>query len=695
MTNINKQYLAKEVPLKETVFGHELQDNYRYFEDVKNPDFLDWVQKQSKTTRIFLDEDNLSEKIYDDFNEIDKTLEFTHFRVYNMKTHIYYLKRHFDEKKGKLYRTNYTTKKEEFLFDFDSLNTEYKGQVELQTYSVSPNEKFVSFTIGVDGSESGYTLFINLENLEIEKDVIDKTRSFAALWIDDESFFYIKFPYIEATDGSGFKKIEVKFHTLGNDFSEDVVICSENTNPEIDNLGETNWFIPFYDKKNNRLFMHHTKETEQIESLYVTSFDYKNIAKKIVFEKIYDFKEELKSSMIFGENIYYLCSKFSKGFEFRTTLISDFDNKNSQLIPIPKGEILDEGIYRDKHALYCITLKNTHNKLYKFDFKTNKLISIATESLGTIFLPWNESEEQSLFGLSNFKMQNKYYFIDKKNEAIEHEFVNFKSKLDLREIVVKTEEYISHDGVKVPISFAYKKGLERNGKNRCLIHAYGSYGMNYLPHYSRQSYRWMRDGGIIAHAHVRGGGEYGKAWHLAGKKENKANTWRDLIFAGKYLSKEKYTSKEYLACEGTSAGGITVGMTANESEDVFGAILSNVGSNNTTREGRNPGGGLSEFGNPKKQEDFDALLKMDVYQNVKEGKAYTNILFTGGMKDDRVDFWQPAKSAAKMQKCTSSTDRIAYVAYENLGHGGMGSSREEFLRYLADQYAFLDKILKK
>jgi len=237
--------------------------------------------------------------------------------------------------------------------------------------------------------------------------------------------------------------------------------------------------------------------------------------------------------------------------------------------------------------------------------------------------------------------------------------------------------------------------IKLNGKNRCLINAYGSYGMSYLSFFSIPNYRFIKNGGIVVFAHLRGGGEKGEEWHKAGQKALKHNTWKDLISAGEYLISKKYTSTPYLACQGTSAGGIAVGMAANERPDLFNSIISNVGSNTVIRKGRNPTGGFSEFGNPSIEEEFHNLLKMDVFQNIKCNVAYPNMLFTAGKEDGRVDYWKPAKACAKMKKCTSSINRIDFILLEKFAHGNIGASRKDSLKYMAKQFAFLELTLKK
>ncbi len=183
---------------------------------------------------------------------------------------------------------------------------------------------------------------------------------------------------------------------------------------------------------------------------------------------------------------------------------------------------------------------------------------------------------------------------------------------------------------------------------------------------------WAKAGGIMAIAHVRGGGEKGERWHLGGYKETKPNSWRDLIDCTEYLIKERYTSKNKVAIFGTSAGGITVGRAMTERPDLFKVAVVNVGLTNTIRNEITPNGpgNIAELGTVEKPDEFKALLEMDAFHHIKDGVKYPATLITAGINDERVVSWIPAKFAAKLIKKNSSENPILLkVDYEG-GHGG-------------------------
>ena len=684
MTNINK-HLAKEIPLTEKVFKHTISDNYRYFEDIKNKDALEWIKEETKLSKEYLNENDLKDSILKEFKKLDKTFEFQINWVRNTKNHYYFLKRYNNEKEGKLYRINLETEKEELLIDFQKLENHKNDKVSLQSYSISPNEKHLSFLVGLNGKESGILYFLNLEDRTIHKDSLKNSRSFSATWVDDESFFYAKFPHSDQYNNVH-DDMEVKFHVLGKE--EDIVICSQEIFGIRKNKNN-HWFIPYFDIKNQKLYIWHEINTDYELSLYST--DWEN-NKPRGFTKIFDFKDKIQSPHIFNDAIYFVCSKFSEDYEIRKSSLNNFDINNSELLFKSDTEVVDSEIYRDHKNVYFTTIKNGYNKLYKIE--NNKVIEIRHEEKGTITVSYDENNYNLVLSFTNFKTPNIFLKLVNKTLFKLDFFNNYSNSITFNNLEVVNTEYESHDGVQVPICFVHDKSLKKNAKNKCIIHAYGSYGMVYSQYFNILNMYLLKKGYIIAFANVRGGGEKGKSWHLAGKKETKANTWKDLIWAGKFLIAEKYTSPQLLACEGGSAGGIAVGMVANESVNIFNAIISNVGLTNPTRLGRNPGGGLSECGNPAIESEFNILLKMDSFQNVKESKEYPNMLFTAGMQDDRVDYWQPAKACAKIKKYNSSDNKIMLLAYEDYGHGGYGDSREMYLEDLAFQFAFLEKSLK-
>jgi len=200
----------------------------------------------------------------------------------------------------------------------------------------------------------------------------------------------------------------------------------------------------------------------------------------------------------------------------------------------------------------------------------------------------------------------------------------------------------------------------------------------------------LERGGIIAVAHVRGGGEYGKAWHMASQKLTKPNTWKDFIACAEYLIEHGYTSTPLLAGQGGSAGGITIGRAITQRPDLFAAAIINVGDLDAVRMETTTNGvpNIPEFGTVTEEDGFKGLLAMSSYHHVKDGTKYPAVLMTHGMNDPRVEPWNSAKMTARLQAATASGKPILFRADYNAGHG-IGSTRMQHLEETADEWSFL------
>jgi prolyl oligopeptidase len=204
------------------------------------------------------------------------------------------------------------------------------------------------------------------------------------------------------------------------------------------------------------------------------------------------------------------------------------------------------------------------------------------------------------------------------------------------------------------------------------------------------SLAWYERGGVLAFAHVRGGGAYGKPWHLAGQKATKPNTWKDFIACCEYLVSRGYTSPRHLAGEGGSAGGILIGRAITDRPDLFAAAVVDVGCLDMLRSETTTNGvpNIPEFGSTRTKEGFDALLAMSAYANVKDGTKYPAVLLTHGINDPRVEPWETAKMVARLQAATASDKPVLFRVDYQAGHG-IGSTRKQHQEEEADGMAFL------
>lgn len=252
------------------------------------------------------------------------------------------------------------------------------------------------------------------------------------------------------------------------------------------------------------------------------------------------------------------------------------------------------------------------------------------------------------------------------------------------------------DGMQVPISLVYKKGLEKNGNNPTLLYGYGSYGFSIDPGFNSNRISLLDRGFVFAIGHIRGGSEMGRAWYENGKMLNKRNTFTDFIACAEHLIEQKFTRRERLAIMGGSAGGLLVGACLTMRPDLFGAVVAQVPFVDVINTMSDPSIPLTtleydQWGNPDNREYFDYIMSYSPYDNVRSTE-YPHILITTGLNDPRVAYWEPAKFAAKLRELKTDDKIILLRTNFEAGHAG-ASGRYDFLKEVAFDFAFLiDKV---
>jgi prolyl oligopeptidase len=266
-----------------------------------------------------------------------------------------------------------------------------------------------------------------------------------------------------------------------------------------------------------------------------------------------------------------------------------------------------------------------------------------------------------------------------------------QGKFDRPETLTSSEVLVaSHDQVKVPLSIIHRKDIQLDGTNPTLLSGYGAYGFTNSMRFDPVQLAWLERGGVIAVAHVRGGGAFGKQWHHAGRRLTKPNTWKDFIACAEYLVNAGYTSPTKLAGKGGSAGGILIGRAITERPDLFAAAQISVGCTDMLRFETTMNGppNVPEFGTVTKADEFRGLLAMSTFHQINDGTKYPAVLLTHGINDPRVEPWESAKATARFQAATASGRPVLFRVDYHSGHG-IGSTKRQRHEELADVWSFL------
>jgi prolyl oligopeptidase len=283
----------------------------------------------------------------------------------------------------------------------------------------------------------------------------------------------------------------------------------------------------------------------------------------LAWKRFCDVEDDITGLDVHGDDLYLLSHHQASRFKVLHTKLSDPDVAHAEVI-LPAGEAVVQNIAAASDALYAQELDGGLGSLIRLAYTSSKPEPVSLPLDGTVALAATDQRlPGTLLELTSWTRARKIYAYDADRKTVADTGLQpvgkFDEPTDLESMEVKAKSY---DGTLVPLSIVYKKGLKLDGSNPTLLLGYGSYGITSDPYFDPRLISWYERGGVFAVAHIRGGGEYGEDWHLAGKLLNKPNTWKDFIACAEYLINERYTSTARLGIEGGSAGGITVGRSA-------------------------------------------------------------------------------------------------------------------------------------
>jgi prolyl oligopeptidase len=415
-----------------------------------------------------------------------------------------------------------------------------------------------------------------------------------------------------------------------------------------------------------------------------------------VWTKIIDVDDDVTSAAVKGSDMWMLTHKDAPRFKVLHISLDHPDMAKAD-VTYPASDLVLKGVSTAKDGLYIEGSQGGISHLLRMAYGDTKAAEVPLPFAGSIEgFSCDVQNDGFLMRFAGWTEPPQWYAYDPKTNALTNTKLEPLNPTDFSGITSVEVTAPAPDGTPIPLSIIYKKDLKMNGQNPCLMEGYGSYGISLDPNFDATRLALLEKGIIIAFAHVRGGGENGEDWHLAGQKLTKENTISDFIACAKYLEKNGYTSPGKLALRGTSAGGITIGGALTQRPDLFALAICNVGVMDALRMEAGPNGAVNtpEFGSVKDADGFKGLYAMDAYQHVKDGTAYPTVLLITGANDPRVDPWQLLKMTARLQAATSSKNPVLLRVDYDAGHG-IGSSKTQRDKITADQAALLLSIASK
>ncbi|QEL16101.1 prolyl oligopeptidase family serine peptidase [Limnoglobus roseus] len=676
---------TKKVEHVDDYHGTKVPDPYRWLEDDvrTSKDVADWVEAENKVTNAYLEgipeRAYIKQRITDLFNFEKYSAPSKHGGKY------FYSKNDGLQNQSVLYVQDTPMGEPRLLLDPNKLSKD--GTVALSGFEVSDDGKHVAYGLAEAGSDWNTWKVLDVATGKTLDDELKWVKFSSAAWTKDaKGFYYSRFP--EPAKGAAFQSLNVDqklyFHKLGTPQAEDTLVYELPAHPT--------WNISAGVTDDGKYLVIYVSDGTTSRKTKVLFQSLENPAAKPV--ALIDNQENKWGLIDNIDSVFY----FQTDWQAPKYQIVAIDTKNPDpkvwktVLPESADVIQSATLVGGKFAVSYLKDAKTVVKIHDVDGKFFR--DVALPGIGSAGgFGGKARDPETFYTFASFTTPPSIFRYDMSTGESKL-LRQAKVKFSPADYEVKQVFYPSKDGTKIPMFIAHKKGIPMDGTNPVLLYGYGGFNISLPPSFSTSRVQWMEMGGVLAVANLRGGGEYGDAWHRAGTKLTKQNVFDDFIGAAEYLIKEKYTSPKKIGIQGGSNGGLLVGACMTQRPDLFGACLPAVGVMDMLRFQNFTAGRfwVDDYGSSADPEQFKALYAYSPYHNLKPGTKYPATLVTTADTDDRVVPGHSFKFIAKLQYSQSGDAPVLARIETKAGHGA-GKPTTKVIEETADQWAFLVKNL--
>jgi prolyl oligopeptidase len=694
-------------PVTDDYYGTQLVDPYRYMENLSDPEVQAWIKAQNDYARAVLASIPGRQKLLRRIEELDQAAPA---RVSNLRylpgDLYFYEKLLAGEEVPKLYVRKGLNGEEKLLLDPETIklaaSNQGKGKNNITYFTPSDDSRYVAVAIAPGGAETNTELHVieapsGRESGEPIVRGLGGETWFPSWLPDNHSFVYGRRQELPpgAPAAEFRQKIRSFRHVLGTDPEKDLPVFGYGVVPGI--AVDPSLIASVRTRPNSKYALGVLDQSvEPNKAFYVTPVDALGKA-NAAWHKVADLSDNVSDVALHGEDLYALTFKDAPRYKVLRTDARKPDLGEAEAV-VAQGEGVITGISAAKDALYVRLLDGGIGHLLRVPYGAKpEAQHLALPFEGTVDLPDTDVFATDLrvpgliFAMTSWTKVLRIYAYDPQAKRVNDTRLQPSGPYDDPANVESQEVKIpSYDGTLVPLSIVHRKGLKLDGTNPTHLYGYGAYGISQNPSSYPFFLAWYERGGVHAVCHVRGGGEYGEEWHLAGKGPTKPNSWRDFIACAEYLIDKKYTSPAHLSGHAESAAGPMIGPAMTERPDLFGVTIIDVGVLDTVRFEATANGetNIPEFGSTKTEAGFRALHAMSAYHHVTDKTPYPAVLLTTGMNDPRVDPWVSAKMAARLEAATTSGKPVLLRVDYQGGHGAY-DSQTQFHDLVADEMSFM------
>jgi len=679
--------LARKVDQTDDYFGTQVNDPYRWMENVDSPELKTWIDAENELTQRYLAQIPLRETMQ------KRLTELINFERYTAPV-----------RRGARYFYSHNTglQNQNVFFWQQGLDGEPTVLLDPNTFSADGTVAISSIHLTDDGELAAYSIadagsdwvkwhVRNVTTGQDLPDLVEWSKFSGAAWLKDNSgFFYARYdaPNPNTSEGEAFKTAnyfhKVYLHKLGTPQSEDQLIFHRPDDGEL-NIGA------HVTDDGRYLILHQSKGTSPNNELTILDLEHDLQNPTAPPIRLIDIADATYAPIDNDGTLFWLLTTLDapNGKVIAIDLNHPAREHWQTIIPETNNKLSDISIIDDTFIVNYLADAQSMIQLHRLD---GTLIErLALPSIGTaVGFSGRREDTETFYQFTNFTTPGTTYRLDMKTRT--STLYRQPKLLFDPSLFVTTQVFAtSKDGTRVPMFLTHKKGLALDGTNPTLLYGYGGFNISLMPEFSPSHVMWMELGGVYAQASLRGGGEYGESWHEAGTRIRKQNVFDDFIALAEWLVEHKYTSPRKLAISGGSNGGLLVAACELQRPDLFGAVIAQVGVLDMLRFDKFTIGWAwkEEYGSPSENpEEFAAIYNYSPLHNLQQGVSYPATLITTADHDDRVFPAHSFKYTAALQAIQSGPNPILIRVETRAGHGaGMPLSKR--IEATVDQYAFM------
>ncbi|HUB60910.1 MAG TPA: prolyl oligopeptidase family serine peptidase [Puia sp.] len=669
---------AATVDSADVYFGTRVPDPYRWLENDSSPATEAWISAERKTTNDYLAKIPFRGQIK---KELTSLLNYARMTAPEKHGGYYYFYKNSGlQNQDVLYRNKNLADSTGTQMFLDPNSFSHGGAVTMQGTSFSPDGSLMAYLLSNGGSDWRDVVVKSTASGNIVGDTIRNVKFSGVSWRGNEGFYYSTYDVPKGENRLVYKTIHhtVYYHKMGEPQSSDQFIFGGERQPHR--------YIDAGVTEDQHYLVIDAAETTYGNELYIKDLTRSNAPIKPITSG-YNFVENVFDSK--DGSLYIYTNRNAPNFRLVKVSAENPGPDNWKDVIPETGNVLQ--LSKAGGYLFATYMVDVKNKVFQYDYDGNRIREIGLPTAGTAGgFDALRGERELYYVFTSFTYPSTIYHLDLQtgqSALFWRPAVNFNPD----EYVTQQVFYASKDSTKVPMYIVYKKGMAMDGRNPTLLYGYGGFDISLTPYFSSLRMEWLEHGGIYAQPNLRGGGEYGEKWHMAGTLMHKQNVFDDFIAAAEYLEAHNYTSSSYLAVEGGSNGGLLIGATMTQRPDLMRVALPEVGVLDMLRYNRFTAGAgwASDYGTAEDSPAmFRYLLGYSPLQNLKKGTHYPATLVWTADHDDRVVPGHSFKFAATLQKDNAGDNPVLIEIQHNAGHG-TGMDTEKLLDEYADKYAFI------